>query len=433
MATADATSLPVKDRALILDVLRGFALLGVLLDNLFAFTGWGNVTQEHREALSTWPADGILGLLELAFVHGKFYSVFSLLFGIGFSIIMIRNEEKGVNPYRIFYRRLLVLLAIGAFHLRFLWEGDILFLYASLGMLLPLFRKLSDKALIIWAAALILSPVLIDALKVAFQFKTGVFLENMAKSVDARTGLPADDGWRTYLFNEGSGWKEWRNWQASGYFYRYAYIIESNRIPKVLGMFLLGLLAGRKLIYLQMHAYLPFFKSLRKWGFIIGIPASLAMAYFEIDGKHIPQAAGLLDSLSYALGVVPLSLAYVATICLVWVRSHANTKLKVLAPLGQMALTNYLVQTILGVIIYYGVGFGFGGKVGPVIFFPAGLAVYGLQILYSQWWMKRFNYGPLEWVWRQLTYAKRLPLLKEKTVYLTSPVTTDTTGNVVKP
>lgn len=431
MEAAETTSLPVKDRALILDVLRGFALLGVLLDNLFAFTGWGNVTQEHREALSTWPADGILGLLELAFVHGKFYSVFSLLFGIGFSIIIVRNEEKGVNPYRIFYRRLLVLLAIGACHLRFLWEGDILFLYASLGMLLPLFRKLSDKALLIWAVALVLSPVLIDALKVAFQFKTGAFLEDLAKGVDKRTGLPLDDTWRTYLFNEGSGWKEWKNWQASGYFYRYAYIIESNRIPKVLGMFLLGLLAGRKLIYLRLEEYASFFKKLRNRGFAIGIPASLAMAYFEIDDKSIPHVQGLFDSIAYALGVVPLGLAYVSTLCLLWVKTKGNTKLKILAPLGQMALTNYLVQTMLGVLIYYGVGFGFGGKVGPVIFFPAGLAVYGLQILYSRWWMKRFNYGPFEWVWRQLTYGKRLPMLKEKTVYLNKPVTENAEDNIV--
>lgn len=409
--------MPVQDRSDILDIIRGFALLGVLLDNLFAFTGWGNLLQSQREAMATWPADGILGLLELTFVHGKFYSVFSLLFGIGFSIIMIRNEQKGVPALRIFYRRLLVLLLIGACHLYFLWEGDILFLYASLGMLLPLFRKCSDRTLLIWAVALILSPILIDCIKVLFNLKTGVFLEDLAKTIDAKTGMPTDDGWRTYLFAEGSGWKEWRNWQASGFLYRYAYIIESNRIPKVLGMFLIGLLAGRKLMYLHLEQYVGLFRKLRNWGFIIGIPASLAMAFFEIDDKSIPQAGGLFDSIFYAFSVAPLGIAYASVLCLWWVKTKGKSKIRHFAPLGRMALTNYLMQTILGVIIYYGVGFGLGGQFGPLIFFPLGLAVYTIQILYSKWWLTRFNYGPFEWIWRQLTYGKRLPLKKKKVLH----------------
>ena len=96
-----AAPIQLNERADILDVLRGFALLGVLIDNLFGFTGWGFFTQPMRESLPTWPADGIVGLLELSFVQGKFYSLFSLLFGIGFSIILVRNEQKGINPLKI--------------------------------------------------------------------------------------------------------------------------------------------------------------------------------------------------------------------------------------------------------------------------------------------------------------------------------------------
>jgi len=82
--------------------------------------------------------------------------------------------------------------------------------------------------------------------------------------------------------------------------------------------------------------------------------------------------------------------------------------------MGRMALTNYLVQTIIGITLYYGVGFGLGGNIGPAYFIPIGLGVYALQIAYSNWWFKYFNYGPMEWIWRQLTYGKRLPLLKNK-------------------
>src|SRR5215212_1744669 len=184
---------PNQDRSQILDVLRGFALLGILLDNIFGFTGWAYFSQAQREALPTWPADGILGLSELAFVKGKFYSLFSLLFGIGFSIILMRNEQKGLNPLKIFYRRLFILLIIGAGHLFFLWEGDILVLYALLGMLLPLFRKCSNRALLIWAGILILSPMLIDVVKVILNVKTGALLHTIAQGVDKKNGLPLDE------------------------------------------------------------------------------------------------------------------------------------------------------------------------------------------------------------------------------------------------
>jgi uncharacterized protein len=412
------TALPVlqNERSDILDVLRGFALLGVMLDNLMGFTGWSFFTQSQREALVTWPADGIVALSELTFINGKFYSLFSLLFGIGFSIILIRNEQKGINPLKIFYRRLFILLLIGAGHLFLLWEGDILFLYALIGMSLPLFRKFSDRALVVTATLLILSPIILDCLYILFHAKPGDGLERLAMSTDIRNGIPTDSTYANYLFKSGSGFHEWRNWQASGWAYRYSYILDSNRIPKVLGMFLLGFYAGRKMMYLHLENYVWLFKKLRLWGFVVGIPAATASTYYEIFEKHIPAPIGLGHTFFYAISVVPLCLAYTSVICLRWLKKKGNSKLKVLAPMGRMALTNYLMQTIIGITLYYGVGFGFGGNIGPVIFVPIGLVVYALQIAYSNWWFKYFNYGPMEWIWRQLTYGKRLPFRKTNQV-----------------
>jgi len=401
-----------NERADILDILRGVALLGVMLDNLFGFSGWGFLTQVQREALPTWPVDAILGFIELSFINGKFYSLFSLLFGIGFSIILIRNEQKGINPLKILYLRLFILSIIGAGHLLLLWEGDILFLYALIGMLLPLFRKCSDKTLLIWVVVLIASPLLFDAMSVLFQYKNGYFLENMAKVIDKRTGIPVDDSFNQYLYSKSDTWQHWRNWQASGFFYRYSYILDSNRIPKVLGMFLLGFYAGRKMIHVQLENYVSLFKKVSRWGLIVGIPAAIASAGFEFLGKGIPNAMGLAHTFFYAISVVPLCLAYTSVVCLHWVNKKGNSRLKFLAPLGRMALTNYLMQTIIGITIYYGVGFGLGGNIGPAYFIPIGLCVYALQIAYSNWWFKHFNYGPMEWIWRQLTYGKKMPILK---------------------
>jgi uncharacterized protein len=408
------TTSPVlqNERVDILDVLRGFAILGILLDNVFGFTGYGFYNLAQRQALPTYQPDIILGFLEQAFVNGKFYSLFSLLFGIGFTIIFSRNEKRGINPVKIFYRRLFILMLIGLGHLLLLWEGDILLLYALIGFILPLFRKLSDKTLLILAAVLIASPILIDVIKVLTHTHTGKFLEDRGVSTDQRTGLPTDSSFAKYLFRPGSGWHEWRNWQASGYLYRYSYIIETNRVPKVLGMFLIGLYAGRKMIYVHLEQYSSLFKKLRKWGFIIGIPSSLSLAYFELFGKPVPDPVGLLQTLSYAISVVPLSLAYISSICLMWINTNGNNKWKWLAAPGRMALTNYLMQTIICITIFYGVGFGAGGNIGPTIFIPIACCIYFLQVIYSNYWFKYFNYGPMEWIWRQLTYGKRLPLRK---------------------
>ncbi|MBL7857699.1 MAG: DUF418 domain-containing protein [Cyclobacteriaceae bacterium] len=400
------------ERADILDILRGFALLGVLLDNLYGFTGYGFFSPAQREALSTYYPDIALALSEIAFIHGKFYSLFSILFGIGFSIILIRNEQRGINPLLIFYKRLGILALIGLAHLLLLWEGDILLLYAVVGFSLPLFRKCTDKTVLIWALALILSPILIDIVKVLLDVKPGAFLEVLAQGIDSRNGLPTDESFSKYLYKEGSGWTEWRNWQQSGLYYRYAYIIESNRIPKVLGLFLLGFYIGRKMMYANLHQHVELLINIRKWGFIVGIPLSIGMAIFEIDGKAIPNPLGLIDTVLYALSVVPLSLAIAASICLYWLKTKGNTRWNKLAPVGRMALTNYLMQTGFGILIFYGVGFGFGGNIGPTFYFPIGLGIYVFQILYSNWWFKYFHFGPMEWIWRQLTYGKTLRLRK---------------------
>jgi uncharacterized protein len=412
MSHSQPTPIDTSERAGILDALRGFAILGIFLDNVFSFTGYGFFSMAQRKALPTFYADGVLGALEMSFIHGKFYSIFSLLFGIGFSIILVRNRQRGINPLKVFYRRLLILLLIGSFHLFALWEGDILLLYALIGCLLPLFNKCSDKSLLIWAMALIASPVVIDLMKVLLNAHPFGFINEFAQSIDKTNGVPANETISQYLYKDGAGWKEWRNWQASAWAYRFWYLLETNRIPKVLGMFLFGLYAGRKMLYANLADHTVLFKKLRKWGFIVGIPCSIAMMVFEFDDRKIPNAWGLVDSVLYAISVVPLALAYVSAICLFWIRTKGNNKWQLLAPVGRMALTNYLMQTTLSIIIFYGLGFGVAGNIGPAVFFPIAFAIYVCQVIYSNWWFKHFNYGPLEWLWRQATYGKRLQMRK---------------------
>ena len=413
MSVSSFSPVPVTERADILDAIRGIAILGIFLNNINGFSGYIFLNEEYKKLIPTYAVDNVLSFLQHVFVEGKFYSIFSLLFGIGFSIILTKNAQKGIGSLRIFYRRLLVLMIIGLIHCYFLWDGDILLLYALIGMVLPLFRNCGDKTLLIWALSLIVSPLFIDLIKVLLQWSPGDFILNKAQAIDVKNGIPIDDTYALYLYKEGSGLQEWHRWRESGIFYRYQYILDSNRIPKVLGMFLLGFYAGRKRIYQRLQEYRGLFKKLRLWGFVVGLPASVAMVYFLIDGRNVYKSPyGLLDALFYAISVVPLSLAYVSSMCLFWIKRKEENFLRVFAPAGRMALTNYILQTVAGIIIFYGVGFGLGTRFGPSYIFPIAIGIFILQTVLSTYWLKYFRYGPVEWLWRQLTYGKRLAFRK---------------------
>jgi uncharacterized protein len=348
-----------------------------------------------------------------AFVEGKFYSLFSLLFGIGFTIILDRNNKAGRNPLIIFYRRLFILALLGIGHIFLLWEGDILLLYALIGMVLPLFRSLSDKTLIITAIALIFSPLLFDIVKVVTNGALDLSkpLAAMALSTDFKSGI-TEENYRTYLVDNHT-YQSLLNWSKGGIYWRYEHIVSSNRIPKVLAMFLIGMVAGRKLIFVRLQENIALLKKIRFIGFLIGIPASLAFAYFTQDEFRLRDWRGLIDSSLYAISVIPLSLAYTTSICLLWMNPKWQSRLILFAPTGRMALTNYIAQTIIAIYIYYGFGLGLGAKSGPAIYLPIALGVFAFQLTYSYVWFKFFRYGPLEWIWRQLTYLKFFTILKQ--------------------
>ena len=153
---------PVRQRIVILDALLGFALLGIILANFPEFSLWTFQSERVQQAMDTAAADSTVAWLLSLLVDGKFYLNFSVLFGIGFSIILENAVKRGANGMHIFYRRMTVLAVIGLLHMMLLWSGDILLLYALMGMLLPLFRRCSDRSLLGWAVFFLLLPVGID-------------------------------------------------------------------------------------------------------------------------------------------------------------------------------------------------------------------------------------------------------------------------------
>lgn len=400
--TADADRMPI------LDALRGFALAGIFLINLGSFTGFAFMKPEALGTMPTAALDRPAALVILWLGYGKFYSLFSLLFGIGFSLQLGAAERRGDDRLRVFRRRLAVLLAFGAVHMYF-WEGDILFFYALMGFLLIPLRRLSSPALVRTAAVLLAAPVALEVLMAISlgALDPGAPLVRAGEALLVRMGFAADA--LPWPVLRDAGWTEYLKFQTSGPLFRYADLLSTGRPFKVLAMFLLGLWVGRSGLLRDVAAHAPLLRRIRAWGFAIGLPAAAVQAGLMLGGGSGAWVK-IAEAAAYAAGVAPLALAYAATFGLLWLSPGWRPRLERLAPAGRMALTNYLSQTCIAITIFYGIGFGLMGRVGPILWPPLVIAVLTTQVIVSRWWLSHFAFGPMEWVWRQATYARRLAL-----------------------
>lgn len=398
-----------KQRHLILDSLRGIALLGICLANYPEFSLYTFLDKEVTAIMPTAGIDKIVRYLQYIFIDGKFYTLFSLLFGIGFSIILSNAEQNNRNGLKVFYRRMAILALIGLFHLLFIWAGDILLLYAILGFILPLFRNMPNKKLLLWGIVLLVFPIFIDACIEIFEW-------NLAAPAIQATGYFHDKYGITEInfpvwLAEKHNYLDILKFNIAGSFIRLQEFIEGNRVFKVLGLFLLGLYIGRNRIYINLKENQTLLKRIRVYGFIIGFPVSLLYAWSAMNG----QPLGLtVHSVIYTISVLPLSLAYITAICLWYLNHKDNVLFRILAAPGRMALTNYIMQSVIGMIIFYGIGFRQGATVGLIYVELIAAGVFILQIIYSYLWLKKLQFGPLEWIWRMLTYGKWLKLIKKK-------------------
>jgi uncharacterized protein len=400
------------ERLDILDALRGFALAGIFLLNLAAFSGFAFMTPEQMAASPTASLDLPIAGIVVWLGYGKFYSLFSLLFGIGFSLQLAAAERREDHTLSVFRRRLLVLMVIGAVHL-YVWEGDILFLYAIMGFFLIPFRRSSDSSLLTAAVALVFAPIALEILIVASGglLDPGAPFNRLGRSVLVATGFSPDA--LPYPLLRDAGWMEYLRFQLSGVFFRYEELLTTGRPFKVLGMFVLGLWVGRSGMLADLTPWIPTLRRVRRWAFALGLPASLAQAALLIGGTGDNPWLKIGESIAYALGVAPLALGYATTFAILWQSSEWRTRAVRLAPAGRLALTNYLSQTVFGLAVFYGIGLGLMGHVGPIWWPLITVAVISVQVALSRWWLERFVFGPVEWLWRQATYRQRLPIRRQ--------------------
>lgn len=399
-----------EERLLLLDAVRGFALGGVLLANLISFAGYYVMTPAQADALPTAGVDQAVRFGVDFLIEGKFFSLFSMLFGVGFALQQRRAEARGAPFARFFRRRMAVLLAIGLVHLFVLWHGDILALYALLGLVLVAFRDVGDRALLRWAAALLWVPLAVNA---ALWLSDGAYDPlPPSKAFAARVQEVWGGGQRTlFELRSSSDPREVFLGNLVNALWRPGRYLETARPAKVLAMFLLGAWVGRRLASDPELRSVPL-RRLVIGGLALGLVGNGIFAAVEArtGSSFSLSPLGLVQTAGYALGVAPLAVAYAAALALAWRHGPARRWLSAFVPLGRMAVTNYLGQTVVGLTLFYGYGLNLMGRVGAVWLVPLAAAILLAQAVASAWWLARFRHGPVEWAWRRLSYGRPLPL-----------------------
>lgn len=391
-----------KSRIIIVDALRGFALLGIILIHSIEHFDFFYPPEVNWLFPAIW--DEFVFDTVFLLISGKAYSIFALMFGFSFFIQMERQKQIGIDFRGKFAWRLIILMCLGFVHSLF-YEGDILHIYAILGMSLILFDKLKTKHLIILAGLLALQiptliQLLISYINPAYEFK-----ETFGAGL---WGIGSD------IFAKGSFFEvlEYNNWLARTAVWGWTFY--NGRYLMLIALFIFGLVLGR----LQFFPNLVENKKTLKKIALITFIFSVVIVQFKI----LILTFSLGETQSYFLNI--LLGAYTSfthtffifsVFCLIYIKFSKAKVFNYLAVYGRMSLTNYISQSIIGVIIFYGWGFGLYRYLGSSWSLIYGMLFFILQVAFSKYWMKHHYYGPIEWLWRALTQLDFSIPLKRKT------------------
>jgi len=344
------------------------------------------------------------------FVESKSWTLFALLFGFGFALQLERARAGGFPVLPAYLRRLAVLFALGAAH-ALLFDGDILMLFAELGLGLLVVRRLPTRGLLPLAAALLL----------VFPLVRLATYENRPRPTEAREiqreRARLERAQRSHVYAVGS-LAEVAADNASAI---PADPLEDVATPEsglaVFAMFLLGVAVGRSGLLRDVPGQAAAIARVRLWGLGLGFGAMAAKQVLAATAGYAvfrPQRAGpgvqLAGDLLFAYGTTALALGYAATLLLAARTRRGGAALAPLAGAGRMSLTVYLGQTLMFSTFFYGYGFGQVFRLGPAAVTGWAVVFFAVQLVACRWWLERFRFGPMEWVWRSATYLRWQPL-----------------------
>jgi uncharacterized protein len=394
---------PVDPRQRIeaLDMVRGFALFGVLLVNMFNFGAYSIVWNG--------PGDETAFSVMRFFFETKSWRLFSFLFGFGFALQMIRATERGSKFAPVYLRRLVILFVIGAGH-ALIYDGDILMLYAELGLVLVLFRNVPPRLLLLLAVGL-LAVFPIGRAATSF-LEPAPAAQTADYSVRLEAAIVEMEEYRTtHVYAVGS----MREVMADNAHFENPLVrpFGPESSLAIFAMFLLGLYAGRRRIFHDIPKHMQLIRRMFWWGLPIGLVSMTAerilnatTGYAVFRDQQATLLPQLLGDVLFVYGSTLLALGYAAGITLLAQHDRGRRLLAPLGAAGRMALTVYLSASIMYGTLFYGFAFGNAFWLGPAAVTGYAVLFFAIQITFAVWWTNRFRFGPMEWLWRALTYLK---------------------------
>ncbi len=382
-----------RERLLTLDVLRGFALLGVLIGNLF----W--LYSGRAWLRDSTPPHGLdeaaLWFVRIA-VDSKAQTLLCMLFGFGFAMQLLRAERRRENVMPVYLRRMLVLFAFGALHVSLIWWGDVTWTYAVAGFGLLLFQRSTNRARLAAAAVFIFVPYLLWSVPAIRDATNHLFIDQATVQRMAQAYV---DTMRTgsYPATMASHVRFALVWETRIYSWYFLWL---------LGRFLIGYAAGRARLFDGDGAgHLPLFK----WMLVAGGAITAVSTALEILGVHPHSVPGTLAfAFIEQLGLLGQTALYIALVVLLAQRPRWRKVLAIVAPVGRMPLTVYISQSVVSTTIFYGWGFGQAGKLSPAECLAVAFAIFAAQTAACHAYLRRWRFGPLEYVWRRLVYLRPL-------------------------
>ncbi|MCS6949394.1 MAG: DUF418 domain-containing protein [bacterium] len=398
------------ERMSLVDILRGVAVFGILVVNMGSFKASTVPYMPTRSSswLDRW-TDALINFL----FEGKFYPIFAFLFGWGVAWQMERLQARGANPVSLMVRRLMVLLFIGLAHAILVWSGDILFFYALGGMVLLLFRRLQPRALLalalsVWGIqvfccgvpiGLFLAMQGVPEAAAGMQQANEQFASAMQQMISQAEQVYSQGSYLEALRHRVKEWFQTLFW---------AYLA---LLPNALSMFWLGMYAAKGRLLENVASLSARWRVVTAVCLVVGAVVNVFYARQLLLAPPQLELAPFLGAFwLYLLGGPLLGVGYVLALSL-WLGDEGRrVRFGWLAAVGRMALTNYLLQSVVCTLLFYHYGLGLYGKVGVAAGLALSCVLFAAQAVFSVWWLRRYRFGPAEWLWRTLTYGQRQPM-----------------------
>jgi uncharacterized protein len=387
-------------RIALLDIFRGFALLGIFVVNIRYMSS----SVLHPEAF-TWMKEGtwnqVMEWILNNFFNGKFYPIFSFLFGVGFGMQINKMEEKGSFSNFFFLRRYFFLMLFGVLHVVLLWGGDVLVLYALAGFLVLLLRKVPVKYILILTALILIFPLYGHI----YNFLNSFLLESGCKPLSYL---------HNYDYSDIVGINTTGSFTDNLRFRLYEYTVYYRNVeyfPALLTMIFSGYVAGRYKFYNKIPGTLKKLTPVAIAGFV-GVILFRIIHVKSIDLIHQSFKIYVIFSKLLIISNITQAFLYLYIISFLYEKGIFIKFLQQIAFAGRTSLTNYMMQSVAGLILFNGMFFGLYGKFGLAWLGIISLVIYVLFIIGSKYWLSKFRYGPLEFIWRELTYKTSLKFIK---------------------